>query len=45
MAAQGEERSRLWAQWQEIDQNLDAYAALRSTETAVVFLEPEAEPG
>ena len=44
-AAQGEERSRLWARWQEIDKNLDAYAALRSTETAVVVLEPMAEPG
>ena len=39
-AAEGEERSRLWARWSEIDTNLDAYAALRSTETAVVILEP-----
>jgi deazaflavin-dependent oxidoreductase (nitroreductase family) len=39
-AAAGEERARLWARWQEIDKNLDAYAALRSTETAVVVLEP-----
>jgi deazaflavin-dependent oxidoreductase (nitroreductase family) len=39
-AAEGEERTRLWARWQEIDRNLDAYAALRSTETAVVVLEP-----
>jgi len=39
-AAVGEERARLWARWQEIDKNLDAYAALRSTETAVVVLEP-----
>lgn len=44
-AAVGEERSRLWTRWQEIDKNLDAYAALRSTETAVVVLEPTAEPG
>jgi deazaflavin-dependent oxidoreductase (nitroreductase family) len=44
-AAQGEERSRLWGRWQEIDTNLDAYAALRSTETAVVVLEPMAELG
>ena len=39
-AAQGEERSRLWARWQVIDANLDAFAALRSSETAVVILEP-----
>ena len=39
-AAEGEERSRLWARWRELDANLDAYAALRSVETAVVILEP-----
>jgi deazaflavin-dependent oxidoreductase (nitroreductase family) len=39
-AAQGDERARLWARWREIDENLDAYAALRSSETAVVILEP-----
>ncbi len=39
-AAQDEERERLWARWQEIDKNLDACAARRSTETAVVILEP-----
>ncbi len=39
-AAHGEERERLWARWREIDKNLDAYAARRSTETAVVILEP-----
>ncbi len=42
-AAQGEERLRLWGRWQEIDENLDGYAALRSTETAVVVLEPLAD--
>jgi deazaflavin-dependent oxidoreductase (nitroreductase family) len=42
-AAQGNERERLWARWQEIDKNLDAYAARRSTETAVVILEPRLE--
>lgn len=42
--AQGVERERLWARWQEVDANLDAYAALRSTETAVVVLEPRPEP-
>jgi deazaflavin-dependent oxidoreductase (nitroreductase family) len=39
-AAEGAERSRLWARWREIDANLDAYAAMRSSETAVVVLEP-----
>ena len=39
-AASGEERERLWARWREIDKNLDGYAARRSTETAVVVLEP-----
>ncbi len=42
-AAEGEERSRLWARWGEIDTNLDGYAALRSAETAVVILEPLAD--
>jgi deazaflavin-dependent oxidoreductase (nitroreductase family) len=39
-AAAGEERERLWSCWGEIDRNLDAYAARRSTETAVVIFEP-----
>jgi deazaflavin-dependent oxidoreductase (nitroreductase family) len=39
-AAAGTERSRLWAKWREIDPDLDGYAALRSTETALVILEP-----
>lgn len=39
-AAHGEERERLWAQWQQIDKNLDAYAARRSMETTLVVLEP-----
>jgi deazaflavin-dependent oxidoreductase (nitroreductase family) len=38
--ALGEERDRLWSRWREIDENLDAYAARRPTETAVVVLEP-----
>ena len=42
-AATGPERERLWARWQEIDENLDAYAARRPTETAVVVLEPRRE--
>jgi len=43
-AAVGEERSRLWSRWSEIDDKLDAYAALRSGETAVVILEPSPGP-
>ena len=43
-AAEGEERSRLWARWAELDANLDAFAALRSGETAVVILEPLPDP-
>ncbi len=39
-AAVGEERSRLWNRWRELDPRLDAFAALRSSETAVVVLEP-----
>lgn len=39
-AARGEERDRLWSRWREIDKDLDAMAARRSTETAVVILEP-----
>jgi len=42
-AAEGEERARLWARWEAIDKNLDAYAALRPTETAVVVFEPRSE--
>jgi deazaflavin-dependent oxidoreductase (nitroreductase family) len=39
-AANEDERPRLWARWAEYDKGLDAYAALRSRETAVVILEP-----
>jgi len=39
-AAQGEERDRLWARWQQIDKKLDAWAARRSKPTQVVVLEP-----
>jgi hypothetical protein len=42
-AAEGEERSRLWDRWREIDENLDEFAARRSGETAVVVLEPSAD--
>jgi deazaflavin-dependent oxidoreductase (nitroreductase family) len=43
-AAAGDERSLLWARWCEIVKNLDAYSALRSTETAVVIFEPRPGP-
>lgn len=41
-AAAGEERERLWERWRQIDQGLDAYAARRSMQTAVVVFEPRA---
>ena len=43
-AARGDERERLWARWRQIDKNLDAYAACRSRQTAVVVLEPRRDP-
>ena len=43
-AADGPERSRLWARWRDIDKQLDAYAALRSSQTAVVILQPRPGP-
>jgi F420H(2)-dependent quinone reductase len=42
-AAVGDDRSRLWARWREVDPRLDAYASLRSSETAVVILESRRE--
>ena len=39
-AAHGDEREPLWAQWRQIDTNLDAYAARRPLKTAVVVFEP-----
>jgi deazaflavin-dependent oxidoreductase (nitroreductase family) len=44
-AAVGEERERLWDRWRTVNDDLDAYAALRPRETAVVVLEPRPEPG
>jgi F420H(2)-dependent quinone reductase len=41
-AATGAERERLWARWRETDEKLDAFAARRPSETAVVVLEPVA---
>jgi deazaflavin-dependent oxidoreductase (nitroreductase family) len=43
-AATGDDRLRLWNRWRELDPKLDAYAALRSSETAVVVLEPGSGP-
>ena len=39
-AARPDERPRLWAAWAVHNRDLDAYAARRSRETAVVVLEP-----
>ena len=39
-AAEGDERSRLWARWRDVGTDVDAYSTLRSSETAVVVLEP-----
>jgi deazaflavin-dependent oxidoreductase (nitroreductase family) len=39
-AADPDERPRLWARWAVYDEDLDAEAALRSRETAVVVLSP-----
>ncbi|WP_203909278.1 nitroreductase family deazaflavin-dependent oxidoreductase [Rhizocola hellebori] len=44
-AAQGDERSRLWARWRELGAHLDGYAALRPSQTAVVVLAPRPDPG
>jgi len=41
-AAEGEERDRLWARWGEFSPDYDAWAAMRTGETAVVVLEPRA---
>jgi deazaflavin-dependent oxidoreductase (nitroreductase family) len=38
--AEGAERERLWSRWRETDGDIDALATRRSTETAVVVLEP-----
>jgi hypothetical protein len=40
LIATGPERDRLWNRWRALDKDLDGYARLRSTETAVVVLEP-----
>ena len=42
-AANPDERPRLWSTWAIYDKGLDAYAARRSRETAVVILEPRSQ--
>jgi F420H(2)-dependent quinone reductase len=42
-AAQGEERDHLWARWQDQGDDVDGYATLRPSETAVVVLEPRTD--
>ena len=39
-AANEDERPRLWERWAHYDKDLEAYAARRSRETAVVIFEP-----
>jgi F420H(2)-dependent quinone reductase len=39
-AATGAERARLWDRWRALDKDLDGHARRRSTQTAVVVLEP-----
>ncbi len=39
-AAEGDERTRLWTLWRDLNADVDGYAALRSSETAIVILEP-----
>ena len=41
-AAVGEDRERLWQRFRAIDPNLDAYAARRPRQTAVVVFKPHA---
>jgi deazaflavin-dependent oxidoreductase (nitroreductase family) len=42
-AAEGPERDRLWELWRRVEPDLDQYAALRSTPTAVVVLAPTSD--
>jgi len=42
-AAAGDERARLWAGWRDVGDDVDAYAPLRSSETAVVVLAPRSD--
>jgi deazaflavin-dependent oxidoreductase (nitroreductase family) len=40
----GEERDRLWQRWVAVEPKLDGYASRRSTETAMIVLEPSDGP-
>ena len=44
-AALGDERARLWARWREMGDDVDGYATLRPSGTAVVVLEPRQDGG
>jgi F420H(2)-dependent quinone reductase len=44
-AAEGDERDRLWARWAVFSEDYDAWAAMRSGQTAIVVLEPRTAPG
>ena len=39
-AATGEERERLWALWNTLDEDYEGYTKMRSGETAIVVLKP-----
>jgi deazaflavin-dependent oxidoreductase (nitroreductase family) len=39
--ATGEERERLWAVWNTLDEDYEGYTKLRAGETAIVVLEPK----
>jgi deazaflavin-dependent oxidoreductase (nitroreductase family) len=39
-AAVGDERTRLWAAWEAVGDDMDGYSSRRSSETAIVVLEP-----
>ena len=41
-AATGEERERLWAVWNTLDEDYEGYTKLRAGETAIVVLEQQA---
>lgn len=42
--AEGEERERLWRRWAEVDEDLDAYAAMRSVAAPMVVFESRKPP-
>ena len=43
-AAVGDESTRLWDRWRELDHNIDKYSGLRTEGTPVVILSPQARP-